>query len=552
MRIGRGSLLCGALFLVAGFFIFVSPGFCNSFDFDNPFDFSEANTPIVPAHKFLLDFENQYNQNFLYTHHPFSSYDKITANRSYDDAGGYLKFSPSTELELGYGFKNVFTTGFQQHINSVSGTSDVTDGIDLDRFQDNRFGFRKKIGSYEIYSQNLVRSERAHWDETSQSSSSYYFNNVYVDYSDWRGGLRYSSAENETKKSKTNLSLLRGTQLSAGEFFSETELEYRKGKLYRDAASDTQEHYDQDLTPHYTPRVRMAYGLNDALELQGGFNYTTDLDYKYTLTYITAGSSVFGKYRLSDHFEVPLGVRFRPRENLEMSLTSSMRYLAQRTDYGDPAPHTGKKLEYYNVTPVLRLSYLSEAGRKIQEDDFSALTKYFLERRQWLLDLAYQRDFTHLNKSSADGTQNIIDPYGAFMYPTDHFMTGTEYAALFSGGNSYYFPNIQPQNYDAYQMDLGYGFTDRVNLGAGIGYHSGSAAHQFVLPTASDQLFTFKPYYFSSCSLDFKISHNTLLSLQGYYVPEYRMVNTYTSGGYKESHSKSEEFYVSADLKALF
>ena len=170
---------------------------------------------------------------------------------------------------------------------------------------------------------------------------------------------------------------------------------------------------------------------------------------------------------------------------------------------------------------------------------------------QYLLKFKYQKDVTHLSKNSSNGTQNIIDPYNVFIYPLDYFVANSEFAAFSAGNTSTYATNVKPQNYYQLNSIFIYGLTDEVNFGFGLGYRSENSLHTFTLHDMKNRFYRVKSYCFFDFLLDYKLSDNSLFSVNGHFVPEYvtRMIR---EGDAQEYESKTSYFGVSCGLKILF
>jgi hypothetical protein len=211
-------------------------------------------------------------------------------------------------------------------------------------------------------------------------------------------------------------------------------------------------------------------------------------------------------------------------------------------------------LTYYNTQPTLTLTYLYDNNKKIEQDEFSKLTKDLLLKKQFLIEIQYEKDVTHLNKNSANGPLNLIDPYNTFLYPLDYFVISTEYSAFLTGNTSRFVTNINPQNYYRGQFAFTYGITDNFNAGFKIGYHSSSSLHHFTLYDIASRFYKFKPYYFFDVNLDWRATKNSLLSFSSHFVPEYRTSLNIDGTTPQEYEYKAKNYYlaVSLQIKILF
>ena len=177
------------------------------------------------------------------------------------------------------------------------------------------------------------------------------------------------------------------------------------------------------------------------------------------------------------------------------------------------------------------------------------MTKALILKKQFLIELEFKKDITHLDKGSTGGTQNILDPYNIFIYPTEYFVFGTEYAFPYAGNYSYAVGNIQAQNFYQLKGAFIYGLTDSFNAGLTLGYHSASTQHSFMIPDRANRFVKFKPYYFIDPYFDWRISKNSLLSLKSHIVPNYK---TFFKEAVIDRKGESSYYEASIAFKALF
>lgn len=221
-------------------------------------------------------------------------------------------------------------------------------------------------------------------------------------------------------------------------------------------------------------------------------------------------------------------MRWRPREEINIALSSDFNYAKQTIDYfnksraGTVTVYPQKKLTYVKTEPTLTIIYLNDGGKQIHKDEFSSLTKALILKNQSLFELEFKRGITNLYKGSTGGTQNIIDPYNIFIYPVEYFVFGTEYAFPFAGNYSYGVGNINAQNYYQLKGSAIYGLMDSFNAGLPLGYYSASSQHNFIVPDYANRFSKFKPYYFIDPSFDSRVTKNSLLSLKSHIVPNYK------------------------------
>jgi hypothetical protein len=440
---------------------------------------------------------------------------------------------------------------------------------ELEYLRDFIFQMRLNQGSFQPYISILEKRQKADWDAVLLSPpANYYSTRILTHYEDFCLGLRYLSGQESQESVESGLSLLRLPLLNAKQFVMDTRISYQKAALRRNSRFyfDPWFLYDsfyQRLGSRYTPEINLGYGLTDNLELTSGLAFSFPYKYRYSYQRYFLGNlfnGVRGRYLFKRSFDIPLQLRYRLKQNLEILFSSDFSYSQQELNYSDfngvKTVYETKKLGYFNAQPSIALSYLADGGRAIKEDRFSRLTQAFLSSGQLLVEFRYLRDLTDLDKNAANGAQNKIIPYELFVNPLELFASGTEYAAAFTGNKSDTAANVAAQNYHLFQLAVRHGFFDRFNAGAGIGYRTSSHFHHFVLaPDASfgrlSRAYVLKPYWFFSVPCDWRFSENSLLSLVWYYVPQYR-TEIGIEGVAKEFKSKTNYYSISLALKVLF
>ena len=534
------------------------------FNFSYAADLDEVYGPLVKkgsvlyagkVNFFVLDEEGT---------HGSSTEDKFEAAPCLPSFGNLLKFSPLDSLELALGLDQDFPAKYKRFTYNNSGGLASIQKYEIDYFMDFILGLRIRRGPTEAYLDISEKRQKTNWGYGDYPAPANYFSYIRAHYEDFKLGLRFLSEE-KTPQEQSNLSKLSEALLSDNQMNLEAELGYKKGKLrrttdYYHSAGLYIYNFYHVLKPHFIPKIAIRYGLNKDLEVGTGLFYTTPFKYEYEYKrYDPGGTSrlIFGAYKLKNNFYVPLSLRYRPRTNLEFMFSSDFNSITQKLDYREKniadtvINYPPKKLIYYNTIPTLKVAFLCDDKKKIQEDEFSALTKDLLLKNQCLIEFLYKKDITHLRKGSSNGPQNIIDPYNVFLYPLDYFVAGSEYASFFTGNYSKTATNILPQNYYLCQVGFNYGVTDNLNAGFRFGYHSSSSLHHFTLSDMVSRFYRFRPYYYFDTSCDWRVSKNSLFSFNSRFIPKY---TTYlTEGEYPdEFHSKNNYVEVSFSLKILF
>ena len=491
-------------------------------------------------------------------------YDKFESTPYFYSLNNFLKFSPLSCLELTLGFHNIFPAKYKRLTYNLAGDLAVSQGYKLDYFRDYALSLRMRKEPIEIYLDFLEKRQKNNWDSANLPASPNYFSYIRTHYEDAKLGLRYLSVNNIAQE-KSNLSKLKRPLLGNNQINLEAELGYKNGKLRRNANyyyapwSYFMNFY-HTLKYHFIPGFRMRYGLTRNLEAEGGLYYTTPFRYEFRYKeYWSTGTTFFanGNYKLENNFRIPLKLRFRPKDCLEIMLSLDSHFVDQRLDYWNKetddtiTTFPSEKITYYNTQPSLNLTYLFDGGKEIQEDELTSLTKELLLKGQFLVEFSYQKDLTHLNKDSFRGPLNIIDPYNVFLYPLDYFVSGTEYAAFFAGNISRFATNIHPQNYYLAHFALTYGMTDNFNAGFRLGYHSSSSLHHFTLYDLNNRFYRFKPYYFFDFFCDWRMTKSSIISFNSHFVPNHTTFLN-IEGNPREFKSKTRYFGVSLAVKILF
>lgn len=528
-----------------------------------PTYFAELYKPLVPKKRFLSDTEFYYFNKHSYGNHGYTLYDRISNDSHFYSLKESVKFSPLSNLEMELGYKRVLPSSFKRVVyESWSDTARGTSDCSIIYLDDYTFKTRSRFDNFEFYLDVLEKRQKSQRDYRVYSDHYSHFYHYYTNYEDIKAGVRYVS-EPGVVVDESNLSKITRPLLSARQLNAETELEFKQGKARRSIEYDSASLRDASTYytfSHYIPKVTLRYGLSKDLEGEAGLYYVTPYAYKYVYTINYADETYIyfdTAYRLKNNFIFPLGLRFRPQDNVELSFLSDFNYAQQKIDHssraadGTVTDYPDKKLTYFNADPILRFTYLNDRGKTIQKDEFFSLTRTLLLKNQYKVDLEVKKDITHLNKGSTGGTQNIVDPYNVFMWPVDEVVADTEYATMYAGNSLNYTTNISPQNYYQLKGTIAYGFTDVLNAGLTLGYHSSSSLHFYSIPDFYNRFYKFKPYYFIDPFLDWRVTKNSMFSLKSHFVPQYTVLSDYNdpTGPYPKVF-KGESLYY--DLTARY
>lgn len=510
-----------------------------------------------------------YEGNFYYFEleedgmHGNNAYDKFDSAPYIYSFGNSLRFSPLSSLDIGLGFKQFFPASYRRLTYSPSGSLASDQEYELDYFQDCLLDFRIRKKSAEIYFNALEKRQQSNWNWATHPDPANYFSYIKAHYEDFTSGVRYLS-EGDGNYQLSNLSKIKRPLLSNDQINVEAQLQYKTGTLRRVTDYDISGIYNYSffhrLKPHFTPEIKLRYGLDKNLELGSGFSYTTPFKYRYEYTVYNPDSTysyIIGQYKLKHNFYIPIILRYQIRDELEIMLFSDFHYISQRLDYWEKGAnntmtrHPFKKLSYYNIQPSLRFIYLYDAGKEIEKDDFSSLTKTLLLRNQFLVEFQCQKDITHMDKNADNGSQNLIDPYNIFLYPLDYFVAGSEYSTFFTGNYSKYATNVIPQNYYLIEACFTYGLFDNLNLGGEFGYRSESSLKHFTLHDLNSRSYRFKPYYFLDFFFDWRLTKNSLFSVKAHFIPDYTTYMEHEAHP-KEFKAENNYFEISIALRTLF
>lgn len=503
--------------------------------------------------------------------HGSATYEDFDSEPSYYSLNTLLRFSFMNKLECALASGQAIPAEYSRFTYLSAGNLGVIQEYRLNYLSDYALNLRFRQEPIEAYLSIMEKTQKDDWHSSSYPDAPNYFSYIRAHFEDFKAGLRYLS-DYTTRSQDTNLSLVSRPLLNQDQLACDVWLGYKKGALRRDTyyysgGSVVPYNFYHRLDQQYIPRATVSYGIDKNLEIESGLSFISPYKYHFEFERYLAGvTSLTGAYKLDRNFEVPFSLRYRMRDDLEMLFSSDFRFCRQRLDYwtisnlGAVTAYPSKEMNYFNTRPTLELTYLYGNNKTIREDEFSSLTNKLLAQGQFLVKLSYEKDITSLDKNEANGPQNIIDPYNAFLYPLDFFVGGSEFATYFTGNTSNSACDTLPQKYYAYQCTFKYGLSDRLNAGFRIGYRSSFRLHHFTLgnttvaPTPYDlksRFYTFKPYYFFGFVSDWRPGKNFLVSLGWNFVPEY--TTTLKVEGYSEEFkSKTRYNCIWLTVKALF
>ncbi|MFH0826994.1 MAG: hypothetical protein V1923_03790 [Candidatus Omnitrophota bacterium] len=478
-----------------------------------------------------------------------------------------LDFTLVDDMELSLGSREAIPTTYGRSIYDTAGALSAIQEYDINYFRDYILGIRLRREPVEYYLDIQEKTQKDDWRAFTYPGAANYFSYIRAHYEDFSAGARYLSEKSQEEES-TSLALLTRPLLALNQLLVEARMRYRKGVLRMNAynyVSSTFTNFYQRLDQHFSPGLTFGYGLQRALELETGLIYTTPFKYhhEYRETVAAGTNWLNGAYKINRNFQVPLSLRYRPQEFVECRITSGLNFAEQRLDYftrqttGAFTNYPTRELSYFNTQPSLNLTYLYDHDKKVNDDEFSQLTKRLLSQGQFLVELEYLKDITSLDKGAGNASQNMIEPYSLFIHPVDLFVSGSEYTAFLTGNYSRTAANVLLQNYYLFKIAFNYGLTDRLNAGLRLGYQSASRLHHFTLGNPNqvydlrERYYQFKPYYFIDFLTDWRLTENSLLSFACHIVPEYRTILK-IEGLSKEFTENNKYFDLALRLKILF
>jgi len=499
--------------------------------------------------------------------HASASYEAVDAAPEFVIVDTQLKLGLADGVEMTLGYAQAVPTDYRREIFTPAGGMSVTQDYELNSMRDFMLAGRLRRGPFEPYFSYAQGRQKASGYAASYPDLRSYFSYIRTRFEEGRVGVR--TVSDPGVGALSNLALLEGALLDAGQFDIDAGLGYDGGKLRRNVAiyfggaliSDTMYH---DLEDHFTPGVRVSYGLDEGLEATIGVTYAPPYDYayEYRRNNVSGLAITHGDYETRHELDLPIGLRYRPAENMEVSFTSDIKYAQQRLNYWQQATtgvvtiYPARKLKYLNTQPTVTLTYLFEQGREIARDAFSKLAGTLLAKGQCLLKFVFQRDVTMLDKSAGNGAQNKIDPYSVFQDPLDYYVAGSEYGTYFTGNTSSSATNVAPQNYGLFKFDALYGITDDVSAGIVVGYRTSSRFHHFTVGSSSaydlqPRSYQLKPYWFFGIPCRWRPTENSLVTLDWHYVPRYRST-VGVSGQAENFEAKTDYHSVAVRVQVLF
>ena len=467
-----------------------------------------------------------------------ASYDKVEAKPDYYKMYNSLRFSPRTSWDVEIGFGKSISSEYKRLSYDLTEVPALNQHYYLDYFQDYKAVLRKRIGSTEIYLDVGSKRQRSKWDMAFLPAAPNYFTHIKSYLDDYKIGAKYLSLAESDNKSfdiiPTKRSFISQGQINVeGEFQLKNGRAKRRSEWYHNVGLFTFD-YEQQSGPSFNPKFNLRYGLKENFEVEGGISYTFPNKYNFQYFRLNPTSTtekVAGTYQYEGQIEIPLKLRYKPRQNLQVEVSSDFKYVNQRLDHwyentsNIVTKYSPKKLGYYNTKPAFRVTYLKGEGK---EDSVNSID--MVDRNQWLFEFEYTSDISNIKKGSTNGTLNLVDPYNLFLHPIEAFVGGTEYA-LYSSGNTVDKAGcVFPQDYHRSKAGFIYGVRDDINMGFAAGFQTGSSMHHLVLNLSSvgangiedERFYQFAPYYFMDFSLDWKSKKKGKISFNLHYVPTYK------------------------------
>jgi len=495
--------------------------------------------------------------------HGSASFGRFESDPRLTSVSHSMRFSPVSGLELEAGYGQILPQNYTRlTYDGPTSALNTEQDYTLVHFQDYVFNLRLRKGLFESYLIFQEKRQKAKADTVLLLNNVTAFDDIHSHYEDLKFGVRYLSAGKEPPE-KNNYFQLTDPLLTEEQINVEARVGFKNGKIenssdiYVGSTLSVREYFHQ-LRPHFIPEVFLRYGLNDRLQIESGFSYTTPFKYNYEYREFKTGfpNSITGTYKIENNFSAPLKLIYRPANNVSVALSSDFNYVKQRVDSWEKETNNSitdfdtRKLRAYNTKPTIELAYFHGADKPISADEFSSLTKPMLRRGQVLISFKYQKDITSLKKADGNNAQNVIDPYSLFLYPLDLFVSGSEYGSFFLGNKTTRAAEVNPQNFYLLETSLMYGLRDDLNAGLEIGYRSLSSLHHFTVQDLTDRFYRFEPFYYFNFLADWQAKKNSLLSLKVHYVPQYK---TFLDDSNPEIFEAETQYYeVSVAWKVLF
>ncbi|MDB4303271.1 hypothetical protein N9934_00585 [Desulfosarcina sp.] len=494
--------------------------------------------------------------------HGSNSFDRFDSHPDLRSFSNSLKIAPTSFLEIDIQYNETLPEKYKRSTYNPAGVIAAVQDYRIDHFRDLGINLRARAGSFEMYVGGVERHQKSMWNYATPGNVPIIFSYIESHYENINGGLRYLSHAEEQEYT-SQLSRITKPLLNRHQINVEGLLDYKNGKIRRNSpyhSTGRLDNFYQTLNPHFTPRIALRYGVRDNLQVEGGLAYITPYKYKYDYRRYNADTTTLffpATYKLTDQFEIPCRVSYRPLENLELKISSDMKIGHQKLDYyqkntdNSVSNYPTRELSYFIAEPTVQLTYLFDNNSELEADEFSQVSSDLLAQNQMLVELLFKKDFTQLNERDNNGAQNIIDPYNAFEHPLDYFVAGSEHALFSTGNTTGFAANAELHNYFILEGGTTYGVTDRLNAEARVGYHSGTQFHHFVVNEIQSRYYNIKPYYYFDLGIDWRVTDNSLISIRSHIVPVYKTFMTRANDS-KSFYQRTAYFDIAIMWQILF
>ncbi|MBF0252749.1 MAG: hypothetical protein HQL29_02940 [Candidatus Omnitrophica bacterium] len=492
--------------------------------------------PLVPEGSLLYKGNTHYYQMSDKGTNGRSDYEDNDASPYYVSFDNSISFSPVSSFEITAGEVETLPTSYTRYSYEPNRNLKSVQQFEIDFFRDYYGGTRIRLSDVELCFNILERRQKTGSDATiAYPSANSLFSHVHSNYEEISLSLRYVTFDEKNENDDDEISTILGPLLNTGQWSFEVGSEYINGEIDKEILfTSVYYKYSHGLGEHFIPFAKIGLGITDNVDFLTGIRYATPYKYEYRYNQYSNGviaDEVKGTYGRENDFQIPLRLRCRPLENIEIGISSDSRIAEQQLDYsrqlssGAINNYPRKNLVYYNMKPRIAIGYFHRAGRsKAEEGSRKITTKPKLRAKQWSVSLSAEKDITWMDKSQYNGSQNFIDPYNIFKYPLDNYTSGTEYSLFLLGNSTTYSAGVQPQNYYLFDINLAVGITDRISIGLGAGYRTESSFDSFSLNDMKQEWFKIKPYCLFNGNINFVIGETTELSFNGHYVPEYKTI----------------------------
>ena len=498
--------------------------------------------------------------------HGGSTFGPFFASPGYQSIAAGIRFMPIKNLDFDFKFGTDLSTRYDRLTFNAAGTS-VSSLLeyDLDFMNHVNSTLRYRLNeSNEVFIKSYTNNQRANWYTAAGGGNPNFFTDINSHYEHITLGWRHLKVDTN-KEGQTALSRLTYDLLDDGQFGFEALVEYNAATMEREneftgTTPSTFREYANRLGPHFIPRISLRYGLNDNLDIEGGFSYASRIRYGYNFNQFNFNNTsnfIDANYKINQKIEIPFKAKYRPNKNFEIKLTTDTTYANQTLEYNEKetddsvTQYDGKELDYLNVNPALELTYFIDRGKDVIEDELSFYGKPLLAQGQSLLKFKFEKDFSMLDKNENNGPQNFIEYDTLFLYPVDNFVAGTEYGLALIGSTSSLSTNVKPQNYHVLELSAEYGITDRINALLGVGYNSGSGLHQFSFSDLASRYIKIEPFVYYDIGVNMQVTQNSRLSVNAHIVPFYKSFSA-VSASPSPFEIKTEYFNVGVSFQMLF